>query len=118
MDYAERIQAQSNSNTWAEQMDKEIFQPTPLSYTSAEEGTSSTTNTEFGSGNIHDPHANITANMCDPQSLEPSVVIHHPLRGQSTCRPIVVGWQLLSDLPLRNEQISGRGFQKYHLFIT
>ena len=29
MDYAERIQAQSNSNTWAEQMDEEIFQLTP-----------------------------------------------------------------------------------------
>jgi len=59
VDYAERIQAQYNSNTWVEQTDKEIFQPTPLSYTSAEEGTSSTTNTEFGSGNMHDPHANI-----------------------------------------------------------
>ena len=52
MDYAERIQAQSNSNTWAEQMDEEIFQLTPLSYTSAEEGMSSTTNTEFGSENV------------------------------------------------------------------
>ena len=66
-------------------MDKEIFQPTPLSYASVEEGMSGTTNTELDSGNTHDPYANITANTCapqthennnpsDPQSLEPSVV--------------------------------------------
>jgi len=77
-------------------VDKEIFQPMLLSYTLVEEGISSTTNTELDSGNMHDPHANINANMCAPQmyennnlsdlqSLEPSVVsyvINQPVNPQ------------------------------------
>jgi len=68
-------------------VDKEIFQPMLLSYTSVEKGMSSTTNTELDSGNMYNPHANITTNMCasqihennnlsDFQSLEPSVVFY------------------------------------------
>jgi len=67
MDYVERIQAQSNSNTWAEQMNKEIFQSTSLSYALVKEGISSTTNMELGSRNTHDSHTNITTNMYTPQ---------------------------------------------------
>ena len=61
MDYGERIQVQSNSNTWGEQTDKEIFQPIPLFYALVKERMSGTINTKVGSGNTHNSYTKKTS---------------------------------------------------------
>ena len=68
------IQELSNSPEWAEQVENEVFQPTPLSYATAKGGENVSTNL---APNVELNRALIEAasnNTCSTQGLEPSVI--------------------------------------------
>ena len=67
----DRIQELSNSPEWAEQVENEVFQPTPLSDATAEGGENVSTNL---APNVELNRAPIEAasnNTCSTQGLEP-----------------------------------------------
>jgi len=69
--YVDRIQELSNSPAWAEQVENEVFQPTPLSYATGENvSTNQVPNVELNRA----PIEAASNNTCSTQGLEPSVI--------------------------------------------
>ena len=68
------IQELSNSPEWAEQVENEVFQPTPLSYATAEGGENVSSNQMPNVELNHAPIEAASNNTCSTQGLEPSVI--------------------------------------------
>ena len=70
----DRIQELSNSPEWAEQVENEVFQPTPLSYTTAEGGENVSTN-QVPNIELNCAPIEVASNTTySTQELEPSVI--------------------------------------------
>lgn len=76
--YVEWVQALANSPAWADQVENEKFQTTPLSYSTAKEGENDSTNQVPNVDLNHDPLEAAPNNSCPTQGLEPSVLPTQP----------------------------------------
>jgi len=99
--YVDCIQELSNSPAWAEQVENEVFQSSPLSYATGEYvSTNQASNVELNRA----PIEAASNNTCSTQGLEPSVIPY------TANQPRIAnyGMAFLSHFNFRNERILGR----------